>query len=257
MVRANLSSSRAGWVLALAGAVVGASASASTAAVVDTTNVSTSSETAFDGAISATDLINAGQATLATTANSNGGSFGFSTAGINNGSAGANGANSAFFYTGNSAANGGFPETSTFGLNTTLSPLGYTITNVNVFAGYSGQAGLGNQVFQLLYSTAAAPATFVSLGTFTYTPDATAGVESTEQLLSSSSGPIATGVAAVQFVFQDPTAVQAITGGGNAGTVIREADVIGTPTTAVPEPASAALAGAAAAGLLGRRRRGR
>ena len=126
---------------------------------------------------------------------------------------------------------------------------------MNVFAGYNSLGGLGNQSFSLLVSTLT-NATFTSLGTFSYTPATASGAEATEQALASSAGPIASGVTGVEFVFNDPTAIQPIAGNDNKGTVYREVDVIGTPTTAVPEPATLGLIGvAAAAGLAGRRRR--
>lgn len=256
-MKSVISNFRVGRAVAVVGgASLSLAVASASAAIIDTTNSSADS-TAYYGSVSATDLINNGQATLTSATSSNGGSFGFSSANITDGT----GAAGAFFYTG-TTVNGSselppFPETSTYVLNTNASTggsaTGYSLTNVNVFAGYGGTSNaLGNQIFDLEYSTVAAPTTFVNLGTFSYTPQAAGGTGATEQLISDNTGPIAFGVAAVQFVFHDPQTA----GPGNSGTLIQEADVIGAPTVAAPEPSAAYLAafGFAALGLVRRRR---
>jgi hypothetical protein len=88
--------------------------------------------------------------------------------------------------------------------------------------------------------------TFISLGTHSYDPGSGNDGKIT---LTSSLGPIATGVDAIRFVILD-------NGDSNLETGYSELDVFGTATT-VPEPSSHLFLGLGAIGLLmvARRRR--
>jgi len=82
---------------------------------------------------------------------------------------------------------------------------GATLTNIVVYSGWPDQNRDG-QFFNLLYSTVTAPATFIPLTSVYFNPAAT-GVSATRVAISSSTtAPLATNVAFVQFDFtpQDP-----------------------------------------------------
>lgn len=188
------------------------------ATIVSVTSSSLGSQFAYT--VSATDLINQGQATLDSAAYANinlGG--GSTTSALNNSTMG----------TTNSTLNsdvlwdtdGIF--TATYTLNTTVNTLGYSISQVETFAGWPSDRA--KQKYELLYSTVAAPGTFISLGTFSFSTANISG--STRVSLTDDSGFLATGVKAIRFNVQSP--------GVGAETVYREFDVIGIPT---PEPSS-------------------
>ncbi len=142
------------------------------------------------------------------------------------------------------AAGGNVGEFITFGLDLTASPGGYSLSGVDVYAGWDGFRG--GQNFQLSYSLVADPGTFLSLGTSDLdanSNNAPGGNVNTRTMVRDADGELATGVAAVRISFNNVTF-------GFAG--YREMDVFGTP---VPEPTSAAFAAAGAAILLRRRRR--
>src|SRR4051794_423451 len=102
------------------------------------------------------------------------------------------------------------------------------------------------------------PTTFQTVATVTYAPfaanDNAAG--STRVVLTDTAGVLgsglATSVAAVRF-HVNPYATTGSTGYTGEVGVIREFDVLGTPT--VPEPAAMGMVAVAGAGLLSRRRR--
>ncbi len=143
-----------------------------------------------------------------------------------------------------SSASGNGGEFITFGLDLAASPGGYSLSGVDVYAGWDGFRG--GQNFQLSYSLVADPGTFLSLGSVDLdatSNNAPGGNVNTRSMLRDADGELATGVAAVRISFNDVTF-------GFAG--YREMDVFGTP---VPEPSTATFAAAGAALLLRRRRR--
>jgi hypothetical protein len=207
-------------------------ASAQAAILQNNTYISGSNETAL--AVSSTDLVNQGQPTFLTET-----SVGFtpfsccggtaSTSYLNDGSAGTNStsAGTAFDLDGT--------WTTTYALNLSTNTMGYDITGVNSFTGWPDSRT--DQKYELLYSTVAAPSTFLSLGTFSFLPN---GGGSAEISLTDSTGVIATHVAAVQFSIQSPAS--------GSESVYRELDVIGRAS--VPEPSSIALGLIGGLGLL-------
>jgi hypothetical protein len=133
----------------------------------------------------------------------------------------------------------------TYNLNLLASPLGYNISQIDVYGGWN-DAGRDQQRYNVLYATVANPATFIPLTSVDYQPANPTNVQSatrvriTEDALSN----LATGVAAIRFDFTP--AVE------NGHTGYAEIDIIGTP---VPEPTTAGLLALASLGLLSRRRR--
>jgi hypothetical protein len=191
-------------------------------AIVQTTQYG-SSASAFDGAI-AVNLIRAGQSSLSSVSVSHGPSIStlFTTGGLNDGSASAN-ANLTYY--GNDDPTGGnLPVTVTFILNTNIAA-GYNVNRIQTITGWT-DSNLANLSFQLLLSLQGGP--FISYGYFSSTTNTTAinnGNNALLTTLTNSSGPIASGVTAVQFVFANPGGVQ----GGSGGTLIRELQVFGAP----------------------------
>lgn len=137
-----------------------------------------------------------------------------------------------------------------YALNTTLNPLGYTITRIDSYAGGTDEART-NQQFELFVSVVGDTA-FTSLGTFNsglpLVTNVTGGGAVSRIRLTDNTGIIATGVDAVRFDFSPMT-------GQTVFTSHRAIDVIGTP---VPEPSMlGAAAIAMAVGAVRRRRRAR
>jgi hypothetical protein len=120
--------------------------------------------------------------------------------------------------------------TITFAFDISTHIAGYDLSAIQTFASWDdGRDGQGYQVF---YSTAAAPSTFTSLYTIaSYNPSGLSDPATTVVQLTSSSGALATNVAALEFVFS---------GFENSGTAYREFDDIGTPS-AIPEPSTYAV----------------
>jgi hypothetical protein len=179
---------------------------------------------AFDGNL-AVNLIQAGQSSLTGFTASHGPSLPttFATAGLNDGSTAA--AANLAYYGYNDPSGGNLPVTLTFNLNTNLAS-GYSITSIQVITGWS-DSDLANQEFQLLLSLDGGP--FTSYGIYlntTNTDTLNNGNNAIQETLTNSAGgPIASGVTAVQFIFQNPPGVQ----GGSGGTLIRELQAFGTP----------------------------
>ena len=87
----------------------------------------------------------------------------------------------------------------TYGLP--ASPHGYEVTNITVYGGWSND-GRNELKYQVLYSTVAAPAAFVSLGTFDYNPAFNNNVPNANRcILIPVSGVLAHNVANVQINF--------------------------------------------------------
>jgi hypothetical protein len=132
-----------------------------------------------------------------------------------------------------------FPNqvTLTFALDLDASPQGYTISSISTYANWD--EGRDGQAYTVEYSLVSAPMTFLTLTTITtFNPDVSTE-SSTLVRLTSSSGPLAEGVASLRFVFGNYAANQSAV--ENGGTAYREFDVVGAVT--VPEPSSALLFG--------------
>lgn len=145
---------------------------------------------------------------------------------------------------GGASATGNAGEFITFTLDLVTSPLGYSLSGVDVYAGWDGFRG--GMDYSLSYSLVSDPNTFISLGSTSWDANANnapGGNISTRSMVRDADGELATGVAAVRLSFGDVSF-------GYAG--YREVDVFGTP---VPEPSAAATALLAGAALLRRRRR--
>ncbi len=70
----------------------------------------------------------------------------------------------------------------TFALDLTANTFGYDISSVDIYTGW-GDGGRDNVTFNLLYSTVAAPTTFISLASVNYT-DGTGGPYTTARIFS-------------------------------------------------------------------------
>jgi hypothetical protein len=200
-------------------------------------------ETTFDSQISATDLINIGQASFVSSANTvaavNMPGLEFGINGTNDGAtasyatdqAGAVAKNSWYLYADPST-------TLTYTLNTDSltggSATGYDITGVNVFAGWRDADLFESQKWTLRVATLANP-TFADIQSVDYS--APGGSLSSKVSLTDSTGTIASGVTAIQLYVQVPSKI------GNFGIVFREIDVVGTAS--VPEPSTLGLLAAA------------
>lgn len=121
----------------------------------------------------------------------------------------------------NSAQNPANTELSavTYNLNLTDSPLGYDITEIRLFSGWSdGRAG---QSYTISYSLAAAPSTFFDLGTVSALTTAEGSLLTRTYDLTGAK--ILKGVAGLRFTMIN-------NGYAGSGTVFREFDVLGSAT---------------------------
>lgn len=203
--------------------------------------------------VSGTDLVNAGQSTLANVT-----AVSPTTYGGQNLSYANNGATDYSGSTGNTNGSFGFNNngTLTFTLNTTLNPAGYEVNSIDVLSGFDGRRTSHNYKVEFAYVSD--PGTFISVGQVGG-PDAATrnndtGIQGTryeiQSILTDTTGALGTGVAAIRFTFWDDAA-------GNAQSVYREIDVLGSAVVAVPTPAalSSGLALLGLVGLKSRRRR--
>jgi hypothetical protein len=109
----------------------------------------------------------------------------------------------------------------TFELDITKAPKGYTISEIITSAGWAPNRAC--QKYELLVSKVSAPDKFISLGVFE--ADA-ANTLATQLKLTGKDNVIATNVAAVKFNFL----ILASSVGGACETTYREIDIIGTPS---------------------------
>lgn len=122
--------------------------------------------------------------------------------------------------------NGGGTWTAEFTLNTTLNPLGYSISRIDSIA--SWQDGRAAQRATVTYNTVSDP-TFQPLGTYTTALMGSGG--SSRIRLEDDINVLAAGVKTIRIDYTAAT-------GTTLMPIIQEVDVFGTPTlAAVPEPA--------------------
>ena len=82
---------------------------------------------------------------------------------------------------------------------------GFSLTNLTVYGGWA-DGGRDQQAYTVYYSTVAAPATFIALGSVNDNPANGANAQSaTRATLTAASGALATNVAAVKFDFTNPS----------------------------------------------------
>src|SRR5688572_11066563 len=136
----------------------------------------------------------------------------------------------------------GAGSVATYNLNLVASPLGYNLSQIDVYGGWN-DAGRDQQRYDVLYSTVANPTTFIPLTSVDYQPANPTNVQSATlvRITDNALPNLATGVAALLFDFSPPVE--------NGHTGYAEIDIIGTP---VPEPTTAALLGLCCLGLLAR-----
>jgi hypothetical protein len=229
-------------VLVTALSLTSLSARALTETDVTTGSGGPSVETAYDGNISASDLLTGATITTNGVAADLG-----SYNGINDGAAqpGNDVSNSLYFGHNLAGSNLDLGPVATFTLNTSVNTLGYTLTSVNSIYGWQNFESVVDQDYTISYSTVTDP-TFTLLASVIYAPFDPATENSNgdpndhaaTQVTLTDLGNI-TGVNAIQIAFN------AYTTPGNVeqnGQMIREIDVFGTPT-AVPEPSTWALMG--------------
>jgi hypothetical protein len=136
------------------------------------------------------------------------------------------------------AGQGTNDQTITFTLNTTASPLGYDINQINTFAGYPGIPSLADQKYTVSIQLVGS-SIWTQIADVTYNPTATGNVSS-EVTITPLLGPVlATGIQAIQFYNEDTG--QAPDGAFPGGTVMNEFQVLGSPTLSVPEPSTYAM----------------
>jgi len=189
----------------------------------------------YSADISATDLINAGQPSLASAAWDK--TPFFESNSVNNGTGHPAGSGGGTYLPATFGGGGKLPFTYTATLDTSVNEQGYEITEIRSFAGWNQNgASLANQKYQVLVSTVDTPL-FLPLGTFEYSPFDSASTQETGAtkmvLTKNGGGVIASGVDAIRFVALDH-GFNSADGGtpGIDGTVYLEFDVIGTAVTA-------------------------
>lgn len=180
--------------------------------------------------VSATDLINQGQPTPPSVVTVNYlGLAGSNVAAMTDGWVGTASSNPTIAFDYNDATPGAW--TTTYTLDTTVNTLGYDITSIQSFSGWTEWRS--GQRYTVSYNTVSNP-TFISLGT--YQVDVNGG--SSRITLYNPGGLLASGVKSLQFDFSK----------GVTEYVYREIDVFGSAS--VPEPGTAAmLIGLGAVGL--------
>lgn len=187
---------------------------------------------AYAANASTTDLINSGQPSLAS-ATITPSNVSFPGSGIHDGNYSNNLANNTFFQSGLH-----FPARADFMLDTTANPAGYDITNITSLMGWSTVSqAQANQGYLIEVSTVG-DAGYTALATVSYKAfaDEDGSAYESKVEVTRPSGPLATGVDAIRFTFLDPVGPDGVTPGTGQfdGTVIREIDVIGSPSTGAP-----------------------
>ena len=169
---------------------------------------------------STNDLVNGGQATALSNSPVASPQFGVPSA-LTNGILGGINDTSASGGVGSDGA-----WTDTLYLNTAVNTNGYTITNLDTFAGWANDRVTQQYELFLAYQGDPIPGTFYSYGTYTLNYNPGGGNCSTKIDLTDTTGVIASNVCAIRFAF---TAVH---------TIYREVDAFGFPSTSayIPPP---------------------
>jgi hypothetical protein len=196
--------------------------------------VSSTAALNYAASASSTDLINSGQSTLASAAISPSNAA-FPGAGIHDGNYSNTLAHNTFFQTG-----AHFPAIATFTLDTTVNFSGYDISNITSLMGWATVSQVhANQTYAIEVSTVNDPG-FTALAVVSYKPfpDSDGAAYESKVEITHNSGRIASGVDAIRFNFLNPVGLDGVPPGQGQfeGTVVREIDVIGTPTVAGPTP---------------------
>jgi hypothetical protein len=184
----------------------------------------------YNSVISATDLINVGQASLSSVTQVSGyfnGGYGLPGTHDGIGQDGATQNNTAFTYDGAVDIRYSLNTDPTSGGSAT----GYDITGASLVAGWPNYGLYSRQSWSVSVATVADPSTYTLLKNVEYFPytDANSFVTGyTHVALSDSTGKLATGVVGIKLVLNGFPAI------------ISEFDVFGTPT-ATPEPSTMAL----------------
>ncbi len=194
---------------------------------IDTEAVSSETDNAYAADVSASDLVNNGQTSLASFVSSTIPTFG--AGGQNDGAYGLASVPSAAWY-----GSSNLPATLTFELNVAAHPAGYEISAIRSFAGWKNAdtQTYANQKYTIEYRPVGS-VVWVFLKSVDYSPF-TSLVDTpanTRISLTGRSGVLATGVAALRFNLALPTQ----SGGTNNGTVLQEIDVVGNPVGNPPE----------------------
>lgn len=185
--------------------------------------------------VSAVDLINTGQPSLATaTVSATHGAF--PGAGINDGttSNGVPGGNT-FFEVGG----GHFSPvaTATYDLDVSANTAGYDITSIVSFMGWAGMSSQaqGNQTYTVEVSAVGSPA-YTALTAVSYLPfpDVNSTNFDSKVIVTDTGGVLAAGVDSIRFTFTNPLLSVANGPGTIEGTLVREMDVFGYPTGGQP-----------------------
>ncbi len=179
---------------------------------------------AYAADVSTNDLINSGQPSLAaatSTPSLNPGGSDFQPENLNDGDY-LNGAANVTFYDSSR-----LPATVTYDLDVSTFTMGYDISSIATFMGWSGVNGTQcNQVYTVEVREVGS-ATYNQIASVNYLAFPDSGLstpyESKVVLTEDSSGKLATGVDSIRFIFSSVT-------GGSRGTVLREIDVNGAPT---------------------------
>jgi hypothetical protein len=216
--------------IALIAAMLG-SVSQVKAAVVLTSSWNNTTQTAFTGNVSSSDLVNNGSSSLSgvtinQTINN--------PANVNNGSdAGI------FYYDGNPLVLTQESYTVVFDLDVSVNTFGYNISSINTFSGW--QDGRVFQDFMVEFSVVGS-SLYSSLGSFSYLASDVPGafpLSANNSLwlnIVDNSGNIATGVDSIRFTLNEVN----VPGFSLLGSAYREIDVLGAATV-VPEPSVMSL----------------
>jgi hypothetical protein len=204
------------------------SAAAPPAVAVQTVADFSETDGVYAGEVVNNDLVNNGQATLASFTTST--TPQFNVGGQNNGTYGLANAVAAAWY-----KPAQLPATLTFELNTNSASTGYVITAIRTFAGWKngGTQTYANQKYGVEYRNVGS-ADWTPLESVDYSPFSSLvnTSASTRVVLSAPAGNLRSGVAALRFNFQVPTRADGV----NNGTVLQEIDVVGYPVDTPPEP---------------------